>query len=423
MPAPVAAAGAAAPASGAGTAGAGASGATASGAGAPVAGGRIQIPSSALRPRRRRSGGAQGALRRLAKAFLALLGFLLALLLLVFLPLAIVTALNPFGGGPPSAVPPVYWPMYTAAADYYKVNPYLLASIHQVESDFGRGAGPGVSSGANYCGAAGPMQFGIVGVPPYNASGSGGCSAGGTWRSHWTAAKPIEDQRPASYPLQRDSLDSCRAVPKDVGCVYDSFDAIAGAAHKLHADGADRSLDSKATYNAILRYNASDAYAQHVLEQARRWEAEGASVGATGPVRSRIVSIALGELQKGIHEGDRNCNPYGPCDYWCAMFSTWVWGNAGVDIRSAMRREGFNPYWVPDLEAYAKRHGLWHSNPTPGDMVVWDSHVAIVERLMGGGRISEIGGNQSDAVTRQVGGPSDLGHGAVHGYFSPPGGS
>jgi hypothetical protein len=265
------------------------------------------------------------------------------------------------------------------------------------------------------------MQFGVVGVAPYNASGSGGCSAGPTWRSHWTAAKPIEDQRPDSYPLQRSSLPSCRPVPKDVGCVYDSFDAIAGAAHKLHADGADQSLTSDGTYRAVLAYNGSPAYAHHVIDQAQKWQLESASIGASGPVRKRIVGIAVGQL--GVHEHGSNCNPYGFCDEWCAMFSTWVWEKAGVHIRSAMHRDGLNPYWVPDLETYAKRHGLWHSSPSPGDMIVWSGHVGLVEELLGRGRIAEIGGNQSNAVTRLTGAPSGLGEGTPNGYFSPPGGN
>ena len=28
------------------------------------------------------------------------------------------------------------------------------------------------------------------------------------------------------------------------------------------------------------------------------------------------------------------CNPYGPCEAWCALFATWVWERAGVPIPS-----------------------------------------------------------------------------------------
>jgi hypothetical protein len=416
MPAPVVVAGAAAPASGAGVP---AGSSAAAGSGQSAAGQQLRLPRSLPRSRRRRR-DRRSPLQRLALASLGILGFLLGLLLLVLLPIAMVAALvSSSSAAAPGEAPSVYWPMYTAAADYYKVNPYLLASIHKAESDFGRGTELGVSAGANACGAAGPMQFGVVGVPPYNAVPRVNCSAGSTWQDHWRAAGPIEDQRPQSYPLQRSSLRACDGVPNDVGCVYDSFDAIAGAAQKLHEDGADESLYSAGTDAALFAYNGSSTYVQEVLTQAQRWELEGAA-GANGPLRQRIVAIAVAELKKGIHEDAGSCNPYGPCADWCAMFSTWVWEQAGVQIRSAMSGEGLNPYWVADLETYAKGHGLWHSSPTPGDMVVWAGHVALVERVMGGGEISEIGGNQSDAVTRLVGIPSGLGMGPVDGYFSPP---
>jgi len=144
-----------------------------------------------------------------------------------------------------------------------------------------------------------------------------------------------------------------------------------------------------------------------------------ASATASGPVRERIVEVAVGQLAKGVHEGTGNCNPYGPCEEWCAMFSTWVWEHAGIQIRAAMSREGLNPYWVPDLETYAKKNGLWHSTPAPGDMIVWDAHVGLV-KTVSGGQIAEIGGNQSDAVTELNGSPGGLGEGPPDGYLSPP---
>ena len=26
------------------------------------------------------------------------------------------------------------------------------------------------------------------------------------------------------------------------------------------------------------------------------------------------------------------CNPYGPCEEWCALFATWAWEQAGIPI-------------------------------------------------------------------------------------------
>jgi hypothetical protein len=73
------------------------------------------------------------------------------------------------GGGPPGVqaqrdIPPALLPLYQAAADSCPGLPWsVLAGIGKVESDHGRSTAPGVTSGANFAGAAGPMQIGIGG--------------------------------------------------------------------------------------------------------------------------------------------------------------------------------------------------------------------------------------------------------------------
>jgi hypothetical protein len=52
-------------------------------------------------------------------------------------------------------------------------------------------------------------------------------------------------------------------------------------------------------------------------------------------------------------------------------------------------------------------------------MIVFDEHIAIVEKVLQNGRISIIGGNQSDAVTRKVGTPQSVGIRFL-GYINPP---
>jgi murein DD-endopeptidase MepM/ murein hydrolase activator NlpD len=150
--------------------------------------------------------------------------------------------------------------MYKAAAEHWKVNWYLLASIHMQESGFGTSTLPGVRSGVNRFGCcAGPMQFNV---------------RDGTWDGHKNAYKEIEAARPPAYPLQQPSHPS----------PYDSFDAIAAAAHKLSADGADASLYSSGTHRATCAYvgacsevdncGGPSEYCQ-VLPRARAWEKEG----------------------------------------------------------------------------------------------------------------------------------------------------
>jgi hypothetical protein len=57
---------------------------------------------------------------------------------------------------------------------------------------------------------------------------------------------------------------------------------------------------------------------------------------------SPIVAAAGGQI---MGDGDPGsfCNPYGPCEEWCALFATWVWEAAGVPIpRYAFTGDIFN---------------------------------------------------------------------------------
>ena len=199
-----------------------------------------------------------------------------------------------------SEVPEVYWPMHVVAAEHYEVNPYLLASIHMQESRFSGLANVppkpanGVASGLNDYGCcAGPMQFNMS----------------NTWEGHQAAFRPIAAARPSSYPLDRRELASCRGVPEDQGCVYDDFDAIAAAAHKLHEDGADLSLDSAGTHNAVCAYigdcaevddcvpDSPNQYCQ-VLPRAREWERLGAANVTTVDASAPILGGAKGIVER-----------------------------------------------------------------------------------------------------------------------------
>ncbi len=169
-----------------------------------------------------------------------------------------------------SGVPPVYWPMYLSAADYYRVSPYLLASIHYQETRFSTAQSSKGGFNSNGC-CAGPMQFNVK---------------GGTWGEYEDAFRPIEDERPVSfYPSDRRRLPSCQSVPVVHGCVYDDFDAIAAAADLLHKSGADPSLYSSGTHKAVCSYigacsevdgctGSENEYCE-VLPRARKWEQVG----------------------------------------------------------------------------------------------------------------------------------------------------
>ena len=112
----------------------------------------------------------------------------------------------------------------------------VLAAIGKLESDHGRARLPGVHSGWNRAGAAGPMQFGI---------GKG--RAGNAWARYGAV-------------FDRDGHPS----------VYDPGDAIPAAARYLCAAGAPRRLDT-----ALYAYNHSWAYVARVKRLARGYVADG----------------------------------------------------------------------------------------------------------------------------------------------------
>jgi hypothetical protein len=110
----------------------------------------------------------------------------------------------------------------------------VLAAIGKVESDHGRARLPGVRSGWNHAGAAGPMQFGI-----------GVGRAGNAWARF-------------GRDYDRDGRRS----------VYDPGDAIPAAAEYLCAAGAPGRLG-----RAIYAYNHSPTYVADVRRLARRYAA------------------------------------------------------------------------------------------------------------------------------------------------------
>src|SRR5919108_4718 len=112
----------------------------------------------------------------------------------------------------------------------------VLAAIGKVESDHGRSRLPGVRSGWNQAGAAGPMQFGI-----------GVGRAGNAW---------------ARYGRDFDGDGRIS--------VYAPGDAIPAAARYLCDAGAPHRLDA-----ALYAYNPSTSYVAQVKQLAGRYTAHG----------------------------------------------------------------------------------------------------------------------------------------------------
>jgi hypothetical protein len=133
-----------------------------------------------------------------------------------------------------SEIPALYLAAYQRAARTCPgLSWMVLAAIGQHESDHGRSPLPGVRSGANWAGAAGPMQLGIGG------------KAGPTWQ-HYGDGKP--------------------------GHVYQIGPAARAAARKLCHDGARGGRDLR---GALFAYNHSAGYVADVLATSRRYAQGG----------------------------------------------------------------------------------------------------------------------------------------------------
>jgi hypothetical protein len=96
---------------------------------------------------------------------------------------------------------------------------------------------------------------------------------------------------------------------------------------------------------------------------------------------------------------------------WCAYFTSWAAREAGVPLGDA--GQGFGR--VDDVWAWAERSGKAiptdGGKPQPGDLIVWDEHIGIVDAVGADGTISTIEGNSSDSVARRSYGPD--GGGAI----------
>jgi hypothetical protein len=86
---------------------------------------------------------------------------------------------------------------------------------------------------------------------------------------------------------------------------------------------------------------------------------------------------------------------------WCAYFTSWAAREVGAPLGD--QGQGFGR--VDDVWAWAERAGkaipAGSGQPQPGDLVVWDEHVGIVESVEPGGGITTIEGNSSDSVARR----------------------
>ena len=213
-----------------------------------------------------------------------------------------------------ASIPAAYLAGYIKAGHEYHVPWTVLAGIGEVESDHGRSDLPGVHSGANPYGAAGPMQIGIGGA------------AGNTW-----GGAPI---RPASGHTGGYGVDG---DGDGIADVYDPGDAIPSAAAYLAASGAPGNIPA-----AVTAYNHSARYVDSVLGWAARYAAAGAQalIAASTPACQQaalpvppagaagiIISFAEQQIGKPYAWGAT-----GPDAFDCSGLAMMAYAAAGLTI-------------------------------------------------------------------------------------------
>jgi peptidoglycan DL-endopeptidase CwlO len=163
-----------------------------------------------------------------------------------------------------NSIPADYLKWFQRVGLQYNIQWAVLAGIGKVESDDGRTTLPGVHSGSNDFGAAGPMQIGI--------SGASGNQWGGT------AVHPASEVV-AGVATDEDG--------DGIASVYDPADAIAGAAKYLVAHGIQQNVPA-----AIFAYNHADWYVEEVLSWVSTYAAGGFTVAAVNPNAGTTVTAA-----------------------------------------------------------------------------------------------------------------------------------
>src|SRR5271163_2430055 len=234
---------------------------------------------------------------------------------------------QPTAGAKAKAIPADYLYWYKKVGQQYGVPWTILAGIGTVESDNGQTTLPGVHSGSNAFGAAGPMQIGIGGA------------AGNVW-----GGLPVH---PASEVVNGVATDEDGGPDASV---YDPPDAIAGAAKYLLEFDVQTNPSA-----AVFSYNHLQSYVQSVLYYAGAYAGgnfsvvsaqmpSGSSVaGCTGtaggvaggvpaisaPNQLVAAAIAYAEQQLG--------KPYlfggtGPDAFDCSGLVMMAYQSAGVTI-------------------------------------------------------------------------------------------
>jgi len=238
------------------------------------------------------------------------------------------------------SIPANYLALFRSVGARYGVPWVVLAGIGKVESNDGRTTLPGVRSGSNAFGAAGPMQIGI----------------GGASTNTWGGA-PVH---PASEHVNGVATD---ANGDGTASVYDPADAIAGAARYLLEHGVITNVAG-----AIFAYNHLGSYVQSVLSWANRYASGGfqvtSPVGGNAPPCVPVIGLTSSSYASGAIAFAREQigKPYlwgatGPDAFDCSGLTMMAYRSVGIDIpRTAAQQWRWGPRVSP-------------SQVAPGDLV------------------------------------------------------
>ncbi|MGA2838102.1 MAG: CHAP domain-containing protein [Acidimicrobiales bacterium] len=125
------------------------------------------------------------------------------------------------------------------------------------------------------------------------------------------------------------------------------------------------------------------------------------------PTASAIVSIATGQVNADPDTG-YFCNPYGPCEAWCALFATWVWEESGVPIpQYAFTGDIYN--WSADNTGVLPPT----ASPLPGDAVLYGTGPWSVDTSVHTGLVAQVWPDGAIVTVEGDAGPGIVGNLAV----------
>ena len=272
------------------------------------------------------------------------------------------------------SIPANYLTWYKKVGKQYGISWTVLAGIGTEESDNGQSTLPGVHSGTNAFGAAGPMQIGIEGAST------------DTWGA------------PATFPASEESQVKGVATDEDglpTVSVYDPADAIAGAAKYLNKHGYQTDPQG-----AIFAYNHADWYVQDVLDFASGYSQGGFTVTASAQ-QPGGSSTCLGNAVLASDNAP-NAAVATAIDYAEQQLGKpYLWGGTGPDafdcsglVMMAYRAAGIHIQRTSQDQWTSEKH-VPASAVQPGDLVFFagadgtptsPGHVGLV---IGGGKMIE----------------------------------